>query len=65
MLIKICDVSPGDVIITSSGVERIVQDVFLSEEGCTKVQYSDDSVEWLSSRQIVVRKDKCQTFFAK
>lgn len=62
MLIKVSNISPGDDIATARG-GGVVESVELLDDGGTILVYTGGHREWLESGQIVVKKDKFQTFF--
>ena len=64
MLVKVTNINPGDDIATARG-GGIVESVEILDDGGTILVYTGGHREWLESGQMVVKKDKFQTFFAQ
>jgi hypothetical protein len=63
MLIKACDISPGDILLVPKVGDVEVLSVKISEDGWVAVECKNKNDIWLPSRQTVLRKDKNQHFF--
>lgn len=63
MLVPVTNISPGDDISTARG-GGIVESIVVQEDGSVRLVFTGGLQEWLSSGQIVVKKDKFSTFFA-
>lgn len=56
MLTQICNISPGDSIITSVGKRKLVEDVVINEDGSVKVVYANNvETEYMPSNHIVLK----------
>jgi hypothetical protein len=56
MLTQICNISPGDSIITSIGKRKLVEDIVVSEDGSVKVVYAGDAeTEYMPSNHVVLK----------
>lgn len=62
MLVPVTNISPGDDISTARG-GGIVESIVVQEDGSVRLVFTGGLQEWLSSGQIVVKKDKFSTFF--
>ena len=64
MLIQASNISPGDVVITPvyQDGEKVSQ-VYLLEDGSVRIEYETGKLEWLSSKQVVVRRDSNENFY--
>lgn len=63
MLVSVINISPGDEISTARGGGK-VKSIEVLEDGSVRLEYFEGPQEWLESGQIVVKKDKFQSFFA-
>lgn len=63
MLIPVSNISPGDDISTARG-GGVVKGVEHFEDGSVRLEFIEGPQEWLESGQIVVKKDKFNTFFS-
>lgn len=52
----ICNISPGDTIVTSDQVRKLVNDIVISEDGTVKVTYEGAKVDYMPSNHIVLLK---------
>lgn len=62
MLIQVCNLSPGDEVVTGR-YNGILSNVKNSEDGSILLEFENGGQEWLESNRIVVKKDKFSSFF--